>query len=143
MADFRLQILSADEPFYDGPCASLMVPTEEGYYGVMANHVNCIMAIDPGVLLYRETAGAPQKPVVVATGVLKVENNEVSVLVLSAERPEEIDRNRAEERAREARAALNSKQSAHEFDATKAKLARALNRIHASEMFDRINGGAK
>ena len=143
MADFRLQILSADEPFYDGPCTSLMVPTDEGFYGVMANHVNCIMAIAPGTVLYREKEGAPQRQVVVATGVMKVENNEVSVLVLSAEWPEDIDRRRAEEAVREARAAMLSKQSAHEFDATKAKLARALNRIHARDMFDRINAGPK
>ncbi len=143
MAEFRLQILSADEPFYDGPCASLMVPTEEGLYGVMAHHVNCIMAIDPGEVLYREHENAPQKVVIVSTGVMKVENNEVSVLVLSAEWPEDIDRNRAEEAAREARAAMLSKQSAHEFDATKAKLARALNRIHARDMFDKINAGPK
>lgn len=45
---FRLHILAADRPFYDGDCVSLVVPTPSGQYGVLAHHSDYIAAIVPG-----------------------------------------------------------------------------------------------
>ena len=45
MENFPVHILAADDPFYEGPCQSISVPTTTGMYGVLAHHTNVIMAI--------------------------------------------------------------------------------------------------
>ena len=92
MSSFKVHILAADESFYEGECESLVVPTSNGQYGIWANHANTISAIVPGEMLYRLPGGQEQRAAV-SSGMVKIENNEVLVLVDSAERPEEIDAN--------------------------------------------------
>ena len=53
MENFPVHILAADEPFYEGPCQSISVPTTTGMYGVLAHHTNVILASVPGTLRYR------------------------------------------------------------------------------------------
>ena len=60
---------------------------------------------------------------------VKVERNDVLVLVDSAERPEEIDAARARREADQAREALLQQKSRQEYQIAQASLARALNRL--------------
>ena len=60
MRTFRLRILAAERTFYDGPCQSLMVPTIDGLYGLMALHENVVIAIIPGKLILRGEDGREQ-----------------------------------------------------------------------------------
>jgi F-type H+-transporting ATPase subunit epsilon len=64
-----------------------------------------------------------------SSGLVKVENNEVLVLVDSAERPEDIDENRAKRAAAEAKEAMLQKRSIQEYQQAQANLARAINRL--------------
>ena len=57
MRTFRLRILAAERTFYDGPCQSLMVPTIDGLYGLMALHENIVIAIIPVTVLVLVTSG--------------------------------------------------------------------------------------
>ena len=68
---------------------------------------------------------------VVSTGLVKIEENEVLVLVETAEKPEEIDRLRAERAAVEAKEALLLKKSLQERRSAEMKLARAMSRMRA------------
>lgn len=95
MNSFRVHILAADHTFYDGPCESLIIPAPDGQYGIWAGHANTICAIIPGTLRLRVPEGAEQIAAV-SSGVVKIEDNDVLVLVDSAERPEDIDRLRAQ-----------------------------------------------
>ena len=128
MKAFRLRILSADRPFYEGDCVSLIVPTEEGQYGVMANHRNMISAIIPGALTMRKPDGE-SVTAAVSNGLLKIQNGEVLVLVETAELPEEIDENRARRAAENAREQLLQKLSAQEYRIAQDKIARGMSRI--------------
>ena len=114
MENFPVHILAADEPFYEGPCQSISVPTTTGMYGVLAHHTNVILAIVPGTLRYR-CEGEDEKLAAVSAGLMKVENGEVLILVDSAERPEEIDANRAQRAADRAKEELLQKKSIQEY----------------------------
>ena len=94
MEEFQVKILASDHPFYEGKCYSLVIPTLRGMYGIHAHHSNMITAIIPGTLQYQIVPGAPLEAAV-SNGLAKVENGEVLILVDTAERPEEIDANRA------------------------------------------------
>ncbi len=128
MDQFTVYILAADEPFYEGPCESLSVPTTTGMYGVLAHHTNVIMAIVPGTLHYR-CPGQEEQLAAVSAGLMKVENGEVLILVDSAERPEEIDANRAKRAADRAKEELLQKKSIQEYRMAQSNLARALSRL--------------
>lgn len=128
MSTFTLSVLAADRPFYSGECVSLVVPTPGGRYGVLAHHGNTIAAVVPGLLEFTLPDGE-KRTAAVSEGMFKIENNEVLILVDSAERPEDIDISRAQRSAEEARERLLQKKSIIEHRAAEAYLARALNRI--------------
>ena len=94
---FFLHILAADKPFYEGECVSLVVPTLQGQYGIMAHHSNYISAVVPGELDFTVEEDGKEKRIraAVSEGIVKVEKNEVLVLVDTAESPDEIDESRA------------------------------------------------
>ena len=128
MEHIPVHILAADEPFSEGPCQSISVPTTTGMYGVLAHHTNVILAIVPGTLRYR-CEGEDEKLAAVSAGLMKVENGEVLILVDSAERPEEIDANRAQRAADRAKEELLQKKSIQEYRMAQSNLARALSRL--------------
>jgi len=128
MKTFQVHILAADKNFYEGPCVSLTIPTSDGEQGILACHSGMIAAILPGLLRYRTPEG-PVQFAAVSSGMVKIEKNEVLVLVDSVERPEEIDAARAEREIDEAREAILQRRSRQEYQLAQATLARAMNRL--------------
>ena len=98
MDTFQLNILSASSAFYEGECESLVVPTPDGKCGVLAHHSNAIAAISPGELSYT-VPGEKPRLAAVSHGMIKIEDNHVLVLVETAEKPEDIDRIRNQQKA--------------------------------------------
>lgn len=139
MSRFQLSILAADSVLYEGPCESLVVPTPQGLYGILAKHSNMISAVAPGRLSYR-IPDCPVQSAAVSAGLVKVEDNEVLVLVDTAERPEDIDVNRAKRAADEAKEAILQKRSMQEYRLAQANLARELNRLKVKEQHDDLMG---
>ena len=138
MDTFQVHILAADRIFYEGPCVSLTIPTSDGERGILAHHENMMAAVQPGTLRWQ----APEQGVqlaAVSPGMVKVEHNDVLVLVDSAERPEEIDEARALREADEAREALLQKKSRQEHQLAQSTLARALNRLRVRSHGGTIN----
>ena len=131
---FDLHVLAADKPFYEGACESLVVPTLDGEYGVLAGHCNTICAVVPGELTFRTPDGGIHAAAV-AAGIMKVENGEALVLVDSALRPEDIDAERQRRKADEAKEELLQRRSLEEHHAAQARLARALARINVKRKY--------
>lgn len=128
MDTFQVHILAADKTMYEGPCVSLTIPASDGERGILAHHSSMMAAVVPGTLRW-QPPGQPVRLAAVSPGMVKVENNEVLVLVDSAERPEEIDEARARWEADQAREAILQKKSRQEYQLAQASLARALNRL--------------
>ena len=128
MDTFQVHILAADRTFYEGPCVSLTIPTSDGEQGILAHHSPMIASVQTGTLRWQAPGGEVELAAV-SPGMVKVENNEVLVLVDSAERPEEIDEVRARREADQAREALLQQRSRQEHQVAQATLARALNRL--------------
>ena len=137
MSTFQVSILAADHVLYKGPCESLMIPTPKGQYGILAHHSKMISAVVPGTLTYREP-GQEDSVAAVSSGLMKIENNEVLVLVDAAERPEEIDENRAKAEAAAAREAILQKKSIQEYHSAQTRLARAINRLKVKNSYSKI-----
>ena len=129
MNTFSLKIIACDRVFYDGPCEILVFPGVDGEMAIMANHEQMTTTIE-----FRTPDGKEQIAVV-SDGFLKVNHNEVNVLVYSAERPDEIDAFRAEAAAERAREQLQQKQSIMEYHVSTASLARAMARLSGRDKY--------
>ena len=133
MDTFQVHILAADRTLYEGPCVSLTIPASDGELGILAHHSPMIAAVKPGTLRY-QVPGEEPRLAAISPGMVKVENNDVLVLVDSAERPEDIDVVRAQREIDEAKEALLQKKSRQEHQIAQATLARALNRLRVKNM---------
>ena len=139
METFRLHFMASEHMVYDGEAESVSLMTTEGSIGILAHHSNLVMAVVPGVVEYvpagetaREAGLSGRQTVVVSDGLLKVENNEVMLLVDTAERPEDIDEARAKRAEAQAREALRRANSNRDVALASAELSRAMSRIKAS-----------
>lgn len=136
MDHFTVHILAAERPFYEGPCEYLSVPALKGQYGVMAHHSNVILALKPGELHFRIPGGENQYAWV-SDGMIKIEDNDVLILVDTAERPEEIDINRAKKEEARAKEILLQKKSIQEYHSAQIQLARAISQMRVKREYAR------
>lgn len=132
MNTFSLKILAADKVFYQGLCQSLIIPTADGQYGIQANHENEIAAVWIGIAKFTDRDGVRHRAVL-SEGICMIENNKVTVLVETAERPDEIDRLEAEREAKDARQAMEHRQNVTDARRAQAKMVRAMSRIRAKD----------
>lgn len=129
MNTFKLKIISSSKVFFDGECESFTVPYYDGGgQCFMAHHVNTVMPIDVGEMSVK-TADGEVINAFVSNGFVEFLDNEAKIVCVSAELPEEIDKRRAEEAKLRAEEELRQQMSQYEYNATKANLARAMERI--------------
>ena len=132
MDTFGLKIIASDRVFYEGRCRKLTLPAPDGEFGILPNHENMVIAVTVGDARMEAEEGS-WVDIAVGAGFAEVVNNRVTILVDTAERPEEIDVRRAEEAKERAEEQMRQKQSIQEYYRTQASLARAMNRLKVSQ----------
>ncbi|MCR5249348.1 MAG: ATP synthase F1 subunit epsilon [Lachnospiraceae bacterium] len=128
MNTFPLRIYESDGIFFEGDAQSVTIPAEDGEYAVLAAHENTVVAVEPGILHYVTDEGELFYASV-SNGMLRVEDGDVLVLVETAERPEEIDEERARRKEEEAREEMRAQKSRRDFYLAEAMLRRELARL--------------
>lgn len=135
MNSFILNITASSGEFYQGNCESMVLPVKDGVYGVQAGHSPVLVAIHMGMLKF--TVDGETREILVGDGIAEVTPTFVLLLVDSAERPEDIDKNRAEAAHIRAEERLQHKQSMHEYYQTKIALDRAMQRLQTAAKYKR------
>ena len=135
MEKFILNITASSGEFYQGECESLTLPTKDGIYGVQAGHNPVLVALHMGLMHF--TVNSEEHEVLIGDGIAEVTPTFVLLLVDSAERPEDIDRNRAEAARIRAEERLQHKQSMREYYETKIALDRAMQRLQTAAKYKR------
>lgn len=134
MSTFWLKIVASDHIFYNGHCNYLVVPAADGEMGILPHHEAMILATHEGTLRFRAPDSDELHQAIVGLGILQVANNRVTMIVDTAERPEDIDEVRAREALERAEEQLRQKQSLREFRMSQASMARALTRLKGSHL---------
>lgn len=98
----HLEIATADGSVYDDMVSYVELPFSGGSVGVLKDHAPMLGAIEDGVVTARKENGAMEF-IAVNLGVANVVHNEVTLLVRTAERAENIDLPRAEAAEKRAR----------------------------------------
>ena len=127
MDTFGLRIIASDKVFFNGRCKKLTIPAPDGEKGVLAHHENMVIAVVVGIARMESTE------IAVGTGFAEIVNNRVTLLVDTAERPEDIDVRHAREQREHAQERMRQKQSIQEYYHTQASLARAMNRLKLAQ----------
>lgn len=133
MDTFGLKIIASDKVFYEGRCRKLIIPAPDGEKGILANHENMVIAIVVGTAKVQLAGEEEWKDLAVGSGFAEIVNNRVTLLVDTAERPEDIDVRHAKEQQERAEEQMRQKQSIQEYYHTQASLARAMNRLRVAQ----------
>jgi F-type H+-transporting ATPase subunit epsilon len=135
MADektFPFEILTLQKLFLREEIRFVIAPGQEGVFEVLAHHAPFVFALKPGPLRIRLPDGQEQY-VAVGTGFLVVQKERTTVLTRSAERPEDIDVERARRAKERAEQRLQQKSADFEAARAEASLQRALARLKVAD----------
>lgn len=132
MEQFALEIVTPERKFFSGMIESITVKTLSGNIQILSRHIPVAAGLLPCVIKIKQDDFA--KFAVISGGFLEFDNNKAMILADSAEWPEEIDINRAEEALERAKKRLEA--SGDNIDKKRAKMAimRAVERLKAGEI---------
>ena len=105
----------------------VVLPSMEGYMGVLPGHAPLLAQLDAGEVSYR--VGSNRQYLAVSGGFAEVLRESVSVLATTCERADEIDLERAQRSRERAESGLKLESPEMEFRRAEARLKRALCRI--------------
>lgn len=128
---FYLEILTPEKEFFKGDAESVVMPAIDGEYGVQSGHEPVVTALEPGTV--RFFADGKWQEAVVSQGFAEVKPDYAVLFTGSAEKPEEIDRARAERAKQRAEERLRQKLSVQEYHRSQASLSRAMARLKATK----------
>ena len=123
MNTFSLKVIASDKVFFDGKCGIIIVPA-------------MVIATKEGEVRFKEKEDDDWTKVVVGVGFVYISHNRVIMLVDTAERPEDIDRVRAEAALERAKEQLRQKQSIQEYHVSQASMARAMLRLKEAGKYE-------
>lgn len=123
----HLEIATAGGSVYDDMVSYVELPFSGGSVGVLKDHAPMLGAIEDGVVTARKENGATEF-IAVNLGVANVVHNEVTLLVRTAERAENIDLPRAEAAEKRARDRLAEHSANLDVKRTQIALHRSLTR---------------
>jgi F-type H+-transporting ATPase subunit epsilon len=125
MADtFKLEIVTPEKRVVDTAAEEMQIPGKNGYLGILPGHAPLITELAVGEITFRENSN--EQRLAVAWGFAEVLPNKVTILAETAERPSEIDVERARKSKERAEQLLSS------GDAT-VDVERALDALHRAD----------
>nr|YP_004891366.1 ATP synthase CF1 epsilon chain [Cephalotaxus harringtonia var. wilsoniana]YP_009471759.1 ATP synthase CF1 epsilon chain [Cephalotaxus sinensis]YP_009641689.1 ATP synthase CF1 epsilon chain [Cephalotaxus hainanensis]YP_010137933.1 ATP synthase CF1 epsilon subunit [Cephalotaxus fortunei var. alpina]YP_010138015.1 ATP synthase CF1 epsilon subunit [Cephalotaxus fortunei]YP_010138097.1 ATP synthase CF1 epsilon subunit [Cephalotaxus griffithii]YP_010138179.1 ATP synthase CF1 epsilon subunit [Cep len=102
--NLNLRVLTPNRVVWDSEVQEIILTTNSGQIGVLPNHTAIVTALDIGVMKVR--LNAQWSTIALMGGFAKIDNDEITLLVNSAERGIDIDPQEAQESFRSAKADL-------------------------------------
>jgi F-type H+-transporting ATPase subunit epsilon len=103
---FQLEIVTPEKKVVDTAASEVQIPGKNGYLGVLPGHAPLITELAVGEITFR--SGADEQRLAVAWGFAEVLPDKVTILTETAERPSEIDVERARQAKQRAEQRLTS-----------------------------------
>jgi F-type H+-transporting ATPase subunit epsilon len=128
---FQLEIVTPEKKVVDTAAEEVQIPGKNGYLGVLPGHAPLITELAVGEISFR--SGADEQKLAVAWGFAEVLPNKVTILAETAERPAEIDVERARKAKERAEQRLASGDTTVDVDRALDSLQRAESRIDVAE----------
>jgi F-type H+-transporting ATPase subunit epsilon len=121
---FQLEIVTPEKKVVDTAATEAQIPGKNGYLGVLPGHAPLITELSVGEVTFRD--GGQEQLLAVAWGFAEVLPDKVTILAETAERPGEIDVERARKAKQRAEQRLTSGD-------TNVDVERSLDALHKAE----------
>ncbi|MGA7929680.1 MAG: F0F1 ATP synthase subunit epsilon, partial [Candidatus Sulfotelmatobacter sp.] len=121
---FQLEIVTPEKKVVDTAAEEIQIPGKNGYLGVLPGHAPLITELAVGEITFR--TAAEEQRLAVAWGFAEVLPDKVTILAETAERPSEID----VERARKAKARAEQRLTSGD---PSVDVERSLDALHKAE----------
>jgi F-type H+-transporting ATPase subunit epsilon len=130
----ELIIVTPERQLLRETVTEVTLPGADGQLGVLPGHAPLITELGIGELTFRSKGGSQSDPIAIISGFAEVLSERVTVLAEMAERPGEIDLDRAEQAKRRAEERLAAAQNDPNVDWGRAAVAlqRSLIRIQVA-----------
>ncbi len=102
-----VRVLSPDKTVWDAAAEEVVLPSTTGQLGILSGHAPLLTALDTGVMRVRPSKNQDWVAIALLGGFAEVEQNEVTILVNSAERGDKINLDEARTAFNEAQTRLN------------------------------------
>jgi F-type H+-transporting ATPase subunit epsilon len=127
---FKLEIVTPEKRVVDTAAQEVQIPGKNGYLGVLPGHAPLITELAVGEITYRQNSS--EQRLAVAWGFAEVLPNRVTILAETAERPSEIDVERARKAKERAEQRLASGDPSVDVERALDALHRAEARLHVT-----------
>jgi F-type H+-transporting ATPase subunit epsilon len=131
MSTIRLQIVTPERTVTNEEVEEVLARGIEGDLGILPHHMPLVTPLTIGELQYK--VNGEWEHLAIGGGFMQVRPDAVIVVADTAERSDEIDRERAERARRRAEAALSEAAADEERARAQAELQRALLRLRVAE----------
>ena len=121
---FQLEIVTPEKKVVETAAEEVQIPGKDGYLGVLPGHAPLITELSVGEITFRENS--TEQRLAVAWGFAEVLPDKVTILAETAERPAEINVDRARKAKERAEERLTSGDTSVDVD-------RALDALHRAE----------
>jgi F-type H+-transporting ATPase subunit epsilon len=124
----QLQIVTPKQVLFDGEVQNFTVPGSVGPFQVLSMHAPIVSALSPG--LFKYDVNNREERYFIGGGFLEMHENRATVLASSAERPEQIDvdralraKERAQQRVKVLDGSIDNERARAALDRANARLA--------------------
>ena len=125
-----LEIVTPDRPLIKEQVDEVAIPATNGYLGVLPGHTPLLAILDVGQLWYRK--GQEKFYLSIAFGFVEILPDRVTILAQIAEKPEDIDQQRAEAARQRALGRLARPTVEVDFERARIALMKSLIRLQVA-----------
>lgn len=122
MTQINFELVSPEAKLVSEPVDMIVIPGEEGQFGVMAGHASLVASLKPGIVELYDAEGAEPRKIFIAGGFADVTPDNCSVLAEEAINVADINRDRVEQEIK----TLNHDLALASEDADKARIGRRM-----------------
>jgi F-type H+-transporting ATPase subunit epsilon len=128
---FQLEIVTPSRLLVKDAAEEAQIPGLSGYLGILPGHAPLITELAVGVITYKASGGT--HTLSVAWGFMEVLQDKVTILAEAAERPQEIDTERAQKSKERAEQRLKSNDPQVDYTRAEDALQRAETRLNVAK----------
>ena len=125
----EIKIIKPDGMFFEGEGNFIEFTSVEGEMGVYENHIPLTTILEPCVVKIHNKEEVQKEAIM--GGFIEIQRDRITILAEDANRPEEIDLERAKAARERAKERLSHRDQGIDIDRAEAALKRAIARINA------------
>ncbi|HLR09251.1 MAG TPA: F0F1 ATP synthase subunit epsilon [Bacillota bacterium] len=131
MKTLAVSVVTPDGPVLEDSFDMVICKAENGEIGILPEHIPMVAPLE--ISAVRLKKGSDTQYLAVNGGFLEVRPDHVTILAQSAEKPSDIDIDRAKEAKKRAEQRLQSKRDDIDFKRAELALKRAINRLNVAQ----------